>query len=41
MAQCVGFPAAIATQMILDKEIQTKGMIRPFHKDIYKPMINR
>ena len=41
MAQTVGFPCAIATRMVLDKEIQRKGMVLPFTKDIYKPMLDR
>jgi len=41
MAQTVGYPAAIAAKMVLDKEIQTPGMVRPFTKDIYKPMLMR
>ena len=41
MAKTVGYPAAIATKMVLDGEIQGHGMILPFTKDIYKPMLNR
>ena len=41
MAQTVGFPCAIATRMVLDNEIQRKGMVLPFTKDIYKPMLDR
>ncbi|XP_017786557.1 PREDICTED: alpha-aminoadipic semialdehyde synthase, mitochondrial-like [Nicrophorus vespilloides] len=37
MAKTVGFPAAIATKMILDGEIQHKGIILPFTSDIYRP----
>jgi len=37
----VGFPAAIATRMVLDNEIQKKGMVLPFTRDIYKPMLER
>ena len=41
MAKTVGYPAAIATKMVLDGEIQTPGMVLPFTKDIYSPMLNR
>lgn len=41
MAKTVGFPCAIATRMVLDKEIQRKGMVLPFTADIYRPMIDR
>lgn len=41
MAQTVGYPCAIATRMVLDKEIQRKGMVLPFTKEIYKPMLDR
>ena len=41
MAKCVGYPAGIAAKMVLDKEIQKKGMVYPFSKDIYKPMLMR
>lgn len=41
MARTVGFPCGIATRMVLDKEIQDKGMVMPFSKHIYKPMLDR
>ena len=41
MSKTVGYPAAIATKMILDGEIQAKGMVYPFTPDIYRPMLNR
>ncbi|PSN46751.1 Alpha-aminoadipic semialdehyde synthase [Blattella germanica] len=41
MAKAVGFPAAIASKMILDGEIQQKGCILPFTPDIYRPMLSR
>ncbi len=41
MARTVGLPCAIATKMVLDKEIQKRGMVLPFSKDIYKPMLMR
>lgn len=41
MARTVGYPAAIATKMVLDGEIQRKGMILPFIQDIYRPMLKR
>lgn len=41
MAKTVGYPAAIATKMVLSGEIQAKGMVLPFTRDIYKPMLSR
>merc|ERR1712241_1030174 len=41
MAKTVGFPCAIATRMVLDKEIQKPGMVLPFSADIYRPIIDR
>lgn len=41
MARTVGYPAAIATKMLLDGEIQRKGMVLPFIPDIYRPMLKR
>ncbi len=41
MAKAVGFPCAIAAKMVLDKEIQRRGMVLPFSPEIYKPMIMR
>lgn len=37
----MGYPAAIATKMLLDGEIQRKGMVLPFTQDIYRPMLKR
>lgn len=41
MARTVGTPAAIATKMILDGEIQQRGVVLPFAPDIYLPMLSR
>ncbi|XP_055338046.1 alpha-aminoadipic semialdehyde synthase, mitochondrial-like isoform X2 [Paramacrobiotus metropolitanus] len=41
MAKTVGFPAAIGTKMLLDKEIQRRGMVVPISKDIYRPVLKR
>jgi len=41
MAVTVGFPAAIATKMVLDGEIQQPGVLLPFTPDIYLPMLSR
>ena len=41
MAKTVGYPCAIATKMVLDEEIQRKGMVLPFTQDIYKPILSR
>lgn len=41
MAVTVGFPVAIAAKMILDGEIQRRGVVMPFTQDIYRPMLQR
>lgn len=41
MAKTVGFPAAIATKMILDGEIQERGAILPFAPEIYRTILSR
>lgn len=41
MAKTVGYPAAIAAKMVLENEIQTKGMVVPMSPEIYKPMLMR
>lgn len=41
MALTVGFPAAIAAKMVLDGEIQQRGVLLPFTPDIYLPMLSR
>ncbi|XP_043271750.1 alpha-aminoadipic semialdehyde synthase, mitochondrial isoform X2 [Venturia canescens] len=41
MSRTVGYPAAMGTKMILDGEIQQRGMVLPFTPDIYRPMLNR
>ncbi|XP_054016004.1 alpha-aminoadipic semialdehyde synthase, mitochondrial [Hylaeus anthracinus] len=41
MARTVGYPAAIAVKMILDGEIQQRGVVLPFTADIYRPLLNR
>lgn len=41
MARTVGLPAAIAAKMVLDGEIQEKGMVLPFSPDIYRPILSR
>lgn len=41
MALTVGFPAAIAAKMIVDGEIQERGVVLPFSQDIYRPMLAR
>ncbi|KAJ3217080.1 hypothetical protein HDU67_008549 [Dinochytrium kinnereticum] len=39
MAKTVGLPAAIATEMILNREIDRMGVLAPVYKDIYDPML--
>lgn len=41
MAKTVGFPTAIAAKMILDGEIQQRGLVLPFTQEIYRPMLSR
>ncbi|KAA0194879.1 hypothetical protein HAZT_HAZT008442 [Hyalella azteca] len=41
MAKTVGYPCAIATQMVLSGEIQKRGMVLPFTAEIFKPMLSR
>ncbi|XP_068234599.1 alpha-aminoadipic semialdehyde synthase, mitochondrial [Palaemon carinicauda] len=41
MAKTVGYPAAVATKMVLDGEIQGGGMVLPFTREIFKPMTTR
>ena len=39
MAKTVGIPTAIATHLLLQGKIKTKGVIRPTLKEIYDPML--
>ncbi|KAJ8381673.1 hypothetical protein SKAU_G00024510 [Synaphobranchus kaupii] len=41
MAKTVGYPAAIAARMVLDEEIDTKGLVIPLTKKIYGPALKR
>ncbi|MFT7799666.1 alpha-aminoadipic semialdehyde synthase, mitochondrial isoform X1 [Arapaima gigas] len=41
MAKTVGYPTAIAARMVLDGEIQTKGLVMPLTKNIYTPILRR
>ncbi|XP_036374134.1 alpha-aminoadipic semialdehyde synthase, mitochondrial [Megalops cyprinoides] len=41
MAKTVGYPAAIAARMVLDGEIETKGLVLPLTKNIYSPVLKR
>jgi alpha-aminoadipic semialdehyde synthase len=41
MAKTVGYPAGIAAKMVLNGEIQTKGVIAPMTTEIYHPMLKR
>ncbi|KAG2459880.1 alpha-aminoadipic semialdehyde synthase, mitochondrial [Polypterus senegalus] len=40
MAKTVGYPTAILAKMVLDEELQTKGLVLPLTKDIYGPVLN-
>jgi saccharopine dehydrogenase-like NADP-dependent oxidoreductase len=39
MAKTVGYPAAMAAQLIADNKIANKGLILPVTKDIYQPIL--
>ncbi|NXC40100.1 AASS protein, partial [Penelope pileata] len=41
MAKTVGYPTAIAAKMVLDGEIDAKGMVIPLTKNIYGPILER
>lgn len=41
MAKTVGYPAAIASKMVLEGEIQNKGMIIPLQPEVYRPILKR
>lgn len=41
MAKTVGYPAGIAARMVLNGEIQTKGLVAPMTTEIYNPMLKR
>ncbi|NXD11289.1 AASS protein, partial [Nothocercus nigrocapillus] len=41
MAKTVGYPTAIAAKMVLDGEINAKGMVIPLTKNIYGPILER
>nr|XP_012804245.1 alpha-aminoadipic semialdehyde synthase, mitochondrial [Jaculus jaculus] len=41
MAKTVGLPTAMAAKMLLDGEIEAKGLMGPFTKEIYSPILER
>lgn len=41
MAKCVGYPLGIAARMMLEGEIQQKGILLPMSQEIYHPMLKR
>ncbi|KAB1276557.1 Alpha-aminoadipic semialdehyde synthase; mitochondrial [Camelus dromedarius] len=41
MAKTVGLPTAMAAKMLLDDEIQAKGLMGPFSEEIYGPILER
>ncbi|EGW06535.1 Alpha-aminoadipic semialdehyde synthase, mitochondrial [Cricetulus griseus] len=41
MAKTVGLPTAMAAKMLLDGEIEAKGLMGPFTKEIYGPILER
>ncbi|KAJ1795512.1 hypothetical protein LPJ56_006826 [Coemansia sp. RSA 2599] len=41
MARTVGIPAAIATRLLLEGAVTTRGTIRPTIPEIYNPLIER
>ncbi|XP_071468915.1 alpha-aminoadipic semialdehyde synthase, mitochondrial isoform X2 [Marmota flaviventris] len=41
MAKTVGLPTAMAAKMLLNGEIEAKGLMGPFSKEIYGPILER
>ena len=41
MSKTVGLPLAIASILILNNKIKIKGIIRPIHKEIYDPVLEK
>ncbi|NXH19210.1 AASS protein, partial [Bucco capensis] len=41
MAKTVGYPTAIAAKMVLDGEIDAKGMVVPLTRNVYGPILER
>ncbi|XP_052756127.1 alpha-aminoadipic semialdehyde synthase, mitochondrial isoform X1 [Galleria mellonella] len=41
MARTVGLPTAIAAKMVLDGEIQERGVVLPFSPGVYKSLLSR
>ncbi|XP_071082800.1 alpha-aminoadipic semialdehyde synthase, mitochondrial-like [Haliotis cracherodii] len=41
MAKTVGLPTAIAAKMILEGEIQEKGIVIPLSRNVYQPIMSR
>lgn len=41
MAKCVGYPLGIAAKMLLDGEVQKKGVLVPVSMDLYHPLLSR
>ncbi|MFT6761322.1 MAG: saccharopine dehydrogenase-like NADP-dependent oxidoreductase, partial [Psychroserpens sp.] len=39
MAKTVGLPLAIATRMILENRITTRGVLLPLSKNVYEPVL--
>ncbi|WP_251360022.1 saccharopine dehydrogenase C-terminal domain-containing protein [Kangiella sp. TOML190] len=39
MSKTVGYPAAIASQLILDNKVERQGVLRPVFADIYQPTL--
>ena len=40
MAQTVGYPCAIAAQLVLSGKIRAPGMVTPLPKEIYSPILD-
>ncbi len=41
MSKTVGLPVAICSEMILNGELQMKGLVRPLIKEIYNPVLKK
>ncbi|MGQ1785043.1 MULTISPECIES: saccharopine dehydrogenase C-terminal domain-containing protein [unclassified Saccharicrinis] len=41
IASSVSYPAALATELLAQNKIARKGIIRPFYKEIYEPILHK
>jgi len=41
MAKSVGYPTAIAAEMILEGQVKRTGVLSPIYKDLYEPIMEK